>query len=152
MTAKIQGKPLLKRDYSGMSHCCTFLEGCVWVCPGSFWSLKESCCRLWCRRCCSCWWHRALRRAVWLAAKVLSLQLGISLKPLQNSRLTLLYCRHKQSAELTATGNQQLRGWDVRMFWGKGEGQNCLDGGKIKTFAPLCIADISVCYANSTHF
>lgn len=81
----------------------TFLECCIWVCRRRFWRLRECCCHLWC----CCRWHQTLRRAIWPTAKVLSLQLGVSLKPLQNSRLTLLYCRHKRSAELTATGNQQ---------------------------------------------
>lgn len=81
----------------------TFLEGCIWVRRRRFWRLRECRCHLWC----CCRWHQTLRRAIWPTAKVLSLQLGVSLKPLQNSCLTLLYCRHKQSAELTATGNQQ---------------------------------------------
>lgn len=105
LSAKIQWQPLLYAIILGCHiACCTFLECHVWVYPGCFWRLGGSRCRLCC--CCWCWWHRALRRAVWLTAKVLSLQLGVTLEPLQNSHLTLLYCRHKQSAELTATGNQ----------------------------------------------
>ncbi|KAG7242344.1 hypothetical protein INR49_024020 [Caranx melampygus] len=38
---------------------------------------------------------------------LLQAELGISLEPLQSSHLTLFYSRHKQSAELTATGNHE---------------------------------------------
>lgn len=47
----------------------------------------------------------------------------------------------------------------MRMFWGKGEGQNAyvLDGGKHMTVnkdfsVPLCIADSAVFYVNSIQF
>ena len=96
MSVTIQWWLILR--YIILGSTSTFLKCGVWFCPGCFWRLRESCC---------CWWHWALWRAVWLTAKVLSLQLGISLEPLQSSHLTLLYSRHKQSAELTARGNQK---------------------------------------------
>lgn len=98
---------------SCLHTCCCFPKCRVWASWDFWWLLGRSCC---CLRCCSHW---ALGRAVRLAAKVLSFQLGVRLKSLQNCRLALLHRWHKQSAELTA------RGREVRMLLGT-EGNDTL--------------------------
>lgn len=98
-----------KHYCKGQNQMCTFLGRWVCLFLGCFRDLNEHRYRLWC--CCSWWRGRALPRAVWLTAKVLSLQLCICFKPLQSCRLTPFYCGHKKSAELTTGRKRAWRWW-----------------------------------------